>query len=68
MTNEENKEIIIKEKIGISGGQKRATLTLLPPESRKWVFDEAEQGFSIPEAQKEAERCLRCVRIGLFAV
>ena len=57
-----------EEKIGISGGQKRATLTLLPPESRKWVFDEAEQGFSIPEAQKEAERCLRCVRIGLFAV
>jgi len=56
------------EKIGISGGQKRATLNLLPPDTRKWVFDETEEGFSIPVAQKEAERCLRCVRIGLFAV
>jgi formate dehydrogenase beta subunit len=56
------------EKIGISGGQKRAMLKLLPPDSRKWIFDEVEEGFSIPVAQKEAERCLRCVRIGLFAV
>jgi len=56
------------EKIGISGGQKRASLNLLPPDSRKWIFDEVEEGFSIPTAQKEAERCLRCVRIGLFAV
>ena len=56
------------EKIGISGGQKRATLNLLPPDTRKWVFDETEEGFSIPVAQKEAERCLRCVRIGLFAI
>ncbi len=56
------------EKIGISGGQKRAVLNLLPPDSRKWIFDEVEEGFSIPVAQKEAERCLRCVRIGLFAI
>jgi formate dehydrogenase beta subunit len=56
------------EKIGISGGQKRATLNMLPPDSRKWIFDEVEEGFSIPVAQKEAERCLRCVRIGLFAI
>jgi formate dehydrogenase beta subunit len=56
------------EKIGISGGQKRAMLNLLPPDTRKWVFDEVEEGFSIPVAQKEAERCLRCVRVGLFAV
>ena len=56
------------EKIGISGGQKRATLNLLPPDTRKWVFDETEEGFSIPVAQKEAERCLRCVRVGLFAI
>jgi formate dehydrogenase beta subunit len=56
------------EKVGISGGQKRATLEMLPPDSRKWIFDEVEEGFSIPVAQKEAERCLRCVRIGLFAV
>ena len=56
------------EKIGISGGQKRAMLNMLTPDSRKWIFDEVEGGFSIPVAQKEAERCLRCVRIGLFAV
>jgi len=56
------------EKIGISGGQKRAMLNLLPPDTRKWIFDEVEEGFSVSVAQKEAERCLRCVRIGLFAV
>lgn len=56
------------EKVGISGGQKRATLKMLPPDTRKWVFDEVEAGFSITEAQKEAERCLRCVRIGLVAI
>ncbi|MGQ9509020.1 MAG: FAD-dependent oxidoreductase [Thermodesulfobacteriota bacterium] len=56
------------EKIGIPGGHKRAMLPMLPPETRKWVFDEVESGFTIPVAQKEAERCLRCVRVGLFAV
>lgn len=57
-----------EEKIGISGEQKRATLEMLPPETRKWVFDEVEEGFSMSTAQKEAERCLRCVRVGLVAV
>jgi formate dehydrogenase beta subunit len=57
-----------EEKVGIAGGQKRAVPKMLPPETRKWVFDETEEGFSIPEAQREAERCLRCVRVGLFAV
>jgi formate dehydrogenase beta subunit len=56
------------EKIPVPGGQKRAMLGMLPPDSRKWVFEEVEKGFSIPVAQKEAERCLRCVRVGLFAV
>jgi len=56
------------EKIGISGGQKRAVLKMLPPETRRWTFDEVEEGFPLSVAQKEAERCLRCVRIGLFAV
>ncbi|HSB05180.1 MAG TPA: FAD-dependent oxidoreductase, partial [Thermodesulfobacteriota bacterium] len=55
------------EKIGISGGTRREVLELLPPDTRKWIFDEVEEGFSIPEAQREADRCLRCVRIGLFA-
>ncbi len=57
-----------EEKVGISGGTKREMLKMLPPETRKWTFEEVEKGFSIPQAQKEAERCLRCVRIGLFAV
>jgi formate dehydrogenase beta subunit len=56
------------EKIGISGGQKRAMLDMLPPDTRKWLFDEVEEGFSISDARKEADRCLRCVRVGLFAV
>ncbi len=57
-----------EEKVGITGGTKREMLKMLPPETRKWTFEEVEKGFSIPQAQKEAERCLRCVRIGLFAV
>jgi formate dehydrogenase beta subunit len=57
-----------EEKVGICGGTKREVLKTLPPETRKWTFEEVEKGFSIPQAQKEAERCLRCVRIGLFAV
>jgi len=72
----ERKEVLVEkikvynkdEKIGIPGEQKRATLNMLPPDSRKWLFDEVEEGFPISVAQKEAERCLRCVRIGLFAV
>jgi len=56
------------ERIGVPGGRKRAMLEMLPPDSRKWTFDEVEKGFPIPVAQKEAERCLRCVRVGLFAV
>jgi formate dehydrogenase beta subunit len=57
-----------EEKIGISGGTRRKELPMLPPDTRKWVFDEVEAGFSTQAAQKEADRCLRCVRIGLFAV
>jgi formate dehydrogenase (NADP+) beta subunit len=56
------------EKVGISGGTKREELKMLPPDMRKWIFDEVEEGFSITAARKEAERCLRCVRIGLFAI
>jgi len=56
------------ENVGISGGTKRQVLEMLPPETRKWVFDEVEEGFSVAAARKEADRCLRCVRIGLFAV
>ncbi|MCX8118838.1 MAG: FAD-dependent oxidoreductase [Desulfobacterota bacterium] len=57
-----------EERIDHPAGKGRAMPERLPPETRKWTFDEVEKGFSIPVAQKEAERCLRCVRIGLFAV
>ncbi len=57
-----------EEGIEHPGRQRRAMPEKLPPETRKWSFDEVEKGFSIPVARREAERCLRCVRIGLFAV
>jgi formate dehydrogenase beta subunit len=74
-TDEERMEALLEkvkvynkeEKIGIPGGQKRERLKMLPPDTRKQTFDEVEEGFSIPQARKEAERCLRCVRIGLLA-
>jgi formate dehydrogenase (NADP+) beta subunit len=76
LTDEERMEALVEkigvydrnENVGMAGGQKREVLRLLPPESRKWVFDEVEEGFPLPTAQKEAERCLRCVRIGMVAL
>ena len=56
------------EDVGLLGGRKRLHLKALPPEVRKWTFDEVEQGFKVTEAMKEASRCLRCYRIGLFAI
>ena len=56
-----------QEEIGIIGGRKRKQLQMLPPRERKWTFEEVEKGFSIPDAIKEADRCLRCYRIGLVA-
>jgi len=56
-----------QEKIGIIGGRERKQLAMLPPKERKWTFDEVEKGFSVPDAMKEADRCLRCYRLGLVA-
>jgi formate dehydrogenase beta subunit len=56
-----------QEKIGSIGGRKRKQLQMLPPKERKWTFEEVEKGFSVPDAVKEADRCLRCYRIGLVA-
>jgi formate dehydrogenase beta subunit len=56
------------ENLGIAGGGKRAEPRMLPPETRKWTFDEAEEGFRVDEATREAARCLRCWRIGMVAV
>jgi formate dehydrogenase beta subunit len=56
-----------QEKIRIIGGRERKQLQMLPPKERKWTFEEVERGFSVPDAMKEADRCLRCYRIGLVA-
>jgi formate dehydrogenase beta subunit len=56
-----------QEEIGIIGGRERKQLEMLPPKERKWTFDEVEKGFSVPDAMKEADRCLRCYRLGLVA-
>jgi formate dehydrogenase beta subunit len=57
-----------QENIGIPGGQKRKHLEMLPPEIRKYTFDEVEKGFTVPEAIAEANRCLRCYRVATVAV
>jgi NADPH-dependent glutamate synthase beta subunit-like oxidoreductase len=41
---------------------------MLPPESRKFTFDEVEEGYSVPEAMAEADRCLRCYSVVTVAV
>ncbi|MBA4421630.1 MAG: dihydropyrimidine dehydrogenase subunit A [Syntrophus sp. (in: bacteria)] len=57
-----------KEQFGAIGGLKKAHLPMLEPETRKWSFDEVETGYKINEATDEAERCLRCYRIGMIAI
>jgi formate dehydrogenase beta subunit len=57
-----------KEQLGIIGGTKKAQLPMLDPEERKRTFDEVESGYKIDEASGEAERCLRCYRIGMIAL
>lgn len=56
------------EDVGFLGGRARYQLEMLPPDSRKWTFDEVEKGFSPQEARAEASRCLRCYRVATIAV
>jgi len=56
------------EKIGTVGGSARKELRMLPPEHRKFTFDEVEAGYSPAEAIAEAARCLRCYRVATVAV
>jgi len=56
------------EDVGFLGGRARYQLEMLPPDSRKWTFDEVEKGFSPQEAMAEAGRCLRCYRVATIAV
>jgi formate dehydrogenase beta subunit len=56
------------EKVGTVGGSARRQLRMLPPEQRKFTFDEVEEGFSPPDAIAEAARCLRCYRVATVAL
>ncbi|NIA19402.1 MAG: FAD-dependent oxidoreductase, partial [Xanthomonadaceae bacterium] len=56
------------EDVGFLGGRSRCQLEMLPPDTRKWTFDEVEKGFSPQEAMAEADRCLRCYRVATIAV
>jgi formate dehydrogenase beta subunit len=55
------------EKIREVGRSKRTKFKTLDPKTRARSFDEVEMSFTVPEALKEASRCLRCYRIGLVA-
>ena len=55
------------EKLGILGGVPKSKFEHLPPETRIHSFDEVELGFTPEIAIREAERCLRCYRVALFA-
>ena len=57
-----------KESTGLPGGCPAPHLKMLPPEERKYNFDEVEQGFSVQEAMAEANRCLRCYRVATLAI
>jgi formate dehydrogenase beta subunit len=57
-----------EESIGIIPDGRREELALLPPDTRKWTFDEVEKGFPTNTAMREASRCLRCYRVGLVAI
>jgi formate dehydrogenase beta subunit len=56
------------EKLRTVGGVARRELNTLPPETRKFTFDEVEEGFSNRDAIAEASRCLRCYRVVTVAV
>jgi formate dehydrogenase beta subunit len=55
------------EKIGIAGGVPMSHIGHLPPDTRIRTFDEVEIGFTHEAALREADRCLRCYRVALFA-
>ncbi len=56
------------EKMPYQGSTQRAHPEALPPEKRIKSFVEVEGGLSPAQALAEADRCLRCYRIGLAAV
>lgn len=56
------------EEMPMLGGQERKHLEMLPPEARKFTFEEVEKGFPNRDAITEARRCLRCYRVATVAI
>lgn len=56
------------ENSGFLGGRDRKHLEMLPPDTRKYTFDEVEEGYTPQEAMAEADRCLRCYRVAMVAI
>ena len=56
------------EKMPFKGLTERAGLEALAPEERIKSMAEVEEGFDLARAHAEANRCLRCYRIGLAAL
>jgi formate dehydrogenase beta subunit len=56
-----------REKIPLPAGPGRVAIQHESPEERKKDFREVEKGYTADEAIREAERCLRCYRVLLYA-
>ncbi len=56
------------ENVGIVAGMERLHFKHMSPEERKKSFVEYTEGYSIAEARAEAERCLKCYRVGMIAI
>ncbi len=54
------------ENIGIIDGRPRVPIKHMSPEERKKSFIEYTQGYTIVEARAEADRCLKCYRVGMI--
>lgn len=56
------------ERVGVPAGLGRRETERLDPQVRKWVFEEVEKGYGPEEALYDAQRCLKCYRLGMIAV
>jgi len=57
-----------KEEIGIYGGRPRQEGRVAPVAERVKDFREVEGGFDFHAGRTEAERCLRCYRVGMMVL
>lgn len=56
-----------REKVPIPGGTKRVPIKHEPPLERRKDFREVDKGYTPEEAKAEADRCLRCYRVVMYA-